>query len=113
MAVTELIIMLQLTKEGAMVIIEQSPLSNGAHRNQSGNFRTIPEGWLPVHSSIEEEAKSYLPFIVIDEIKAGYIMAVSQGEIPEPEPEPEPEPQASDTEVLNTLLGVETEDTNG
>lgn len=26
--------------------------------------------------------------------------------LPEPEPEPEPEPQATDTEVLNALLGV-------
>ena len=30
-----------------------------------------------------------------------------------PEPEPEPEPQATDTEVLNALLGIETEETNG
>lgn len=86
-----------------MLIIEQSALENGAHRSQNG-AKVIPEGWLPVLTSIEEEALGYLPFIVIDEVERGYITAVSQGEIPPAEPEPEPE--ASDTEVLNTLLGV-------
>lgn len=87
-----------------MLIIEQAALENGAHRNQQGTFRDIPEGWLPVMPSIEAEALGYLPFINIDEVERGYITAVSQGEIPPVEPEPEPEP--TDTEVLNTLLGV-------
>lgn len=87
-----------------MLIIEQAALENGAHRNQTGIFRDIPDGWLPVLPSIEAEARSYLPYIVIDEVDRGWIVAVSQGTIPEPEPEPEPEP--TDTEVLNALLGV-------
>ena len=74
-----------------MLIIEQAALENGAHRNQTGNFLEIPEGWLPVLPSIEAEARSYLPFIVLDEVDRGWIVAVSQGTIPEPEPEPEPE----------------------
>lgn len=90
-----------------MLIIEQAALKNGAHRNQQGTFREIPEGWLPVMPSIEAEAVGYLPFIVIDEVERGWITAVSQGTIPEPEPEPELPP--TDTEVLNALLGV-TED---
>ena len=87
-----------------MLIIEQAAQENGAHRNQTGNFLEIPEGWLPVLPSIEAKARSYLPFIVLDEVDQGWIQAVSQGTIPEPEPEPEPEP--TDTEVLNALLGV-------
>lgn len=90
-----------------MLIIEQAALENGAHRNQQGTFREIPEGWLPVMPSIEAEALQYLPFIVIDEVERGWITKVSQGTVPEPEPEPERPP--TDTEVLNALLGV-TED---
>lgn len=69
-----------------MLLIEQTALPNGAHRNQRGNFRTVPEGWLPVMPSIEAEAVGYLPFIVIDEVEQGWITKVSQGEIPEQEP---------------------------
>lgn len=87
-----------------MLIIEQAALENGAHRNQQGTFREIPEGWLPVMPSIEAEAVGYLPFIVIDEVERGWITKVSQGTVPEPEPEPERPP--TDTEVLNALLGV-------
>lgn len=90
-----------------MLIIEQAALENGAHRNQQGTFREIPEGWLPVMPSIEAEAIGYLPFINIDTVERGWITAVSQGTVPEPEPEPERPP--TDTEVLNALLGV-TED---
>lgn len=90
-----------------MLIIEQAALENGAHRNQTGTFRTIPAGWLPVMPSIEAEATGYLPFIVIDTVERGWITEVSQGTVPEPEPEPERPP--TDTEVLNALLGV-TED---
>lgn len=79
-----------------MLIIEQAALKNGAHRNQTGTFREIPEGWLPVMPSIEAEALGYLPFINIDEVERGWITAVSQGTIPEPEPEPEPEPTETD-----------------
>lgn len=79
-----------------MLIIEQAALENGAHRNQQGTFREIPEGWLPVMPSIEAEAVGYLPFIVIDEVERGWITKVSQGTVPEPEPEPEPEPTETD-----------------
>ena len=75
-----------------MLIIEHAALENGAHRNQTGTFREIPEGWLPVMPTIEAEAVGYLPFIVIDEVERGWITKVSQGTVPEPEPEPEPAP---------------------
>ena len=36
-----------------MNIIEISPLSNGAHRNQTGSFATVPIGWAIIPNDIE------------------------------------------------------------
>ena len=36
-----------------MNIIEISPLSNGAHRNQTGSFTTVPIGWAIIPNDIE------------------------------------------------------------
>ena len=38
-----------------MVIIEIKTLENGSHRNQSGNIKTIPEGWAVVPDDMECE----------------------------------------------------------
>lgn len=35
-----------------MKIIEIAPLENGAHRNQSDSFRTIPAGWAVIPDSM-------------------------------------------------------------
>lgn len=84
-----------------MLIIEIAALENGAHRNQTGTFRTIPDGWAEVPSSIE--IPDTFPFVNI-EVEDGVVTSMTAGVVPEPEPMPEPEP--TDTEVLNTLLGV-------
>ena len=84
-----------------MLIIEIAALENGAHRNQTGTFRTIPDGWAEVPSSIE--IPDAFPFVDI-EVENGVVTSMTAGVVPEPEPEPEPEP--TDTEVLNALLGV-------
>lgn len=84
-----------------MLIIEITAQSNGAHRNQSGTFRAIPDGWAEVPSSIE--IPDTFPFVNI-EVENGVVTSMNAGVAPEPEPEPEPEP--TDTEVLNALLGV-------
>ena len=84
-----------------MLIIEITALENGAHRNQTGAFRTIPDGWAEVPSSIE--IPDTFPFVDI-EVENGVVTSMTAGVVPEPEPEPEPEP--TDTEVLNALLGV-------
>ena len=84
-----------------MLIIEIETQENGAHRNQTGTFRTIPQGWAEVPSSIE--IPDTFPFVNI-EVENGVVTSMTAGVVPEPEPEPEPEP--TDTEVLNTLLGV-------
>ena len=84
-----------------MLIIEIAALENGAHRNQIGTFRTIPEGWAEVPSSIT--IPGTFPFVNI-EVEDGVVTSMTAVVVPEPEPEPEPEP--TDTEVLNALLGV-------
>ena len=72
-----------------MQIIEISALPNGAHRNQTGDFRTIPEGWAVVPE--EMEIPETFPFVNI-ETEDGVVTSMTAGTVPEPEPEPEPEP---------------------
>lgn len=84
-----------------MTIIEIAPLENGAHRNQSGTIRTVPEGWAVIPDTIT--IPDTFPFVDIT-VAEGVVTSMTAGIVPEPEPEPEPE--ATDTEVLNTLLGV-------
>ena len=86
-----------------MRIIEIEPLPNGSHRNQAGNFKSIPDGWAVVPKNMECEN---FPFgeIEIEEVKG--IMTVTKwiaGTIPKPTPMPEPEPTAEDK--LNALVG--------
>ena len=66
-----------------MLIIEISA-ANGAHRNQTGSFATIPDGWVVVPSEMETEAMGYLPYIDLT-VSGGAITAVAQGTIPEPD----------------------------
>lgn len=75
-----------------MLIIEIAALDNGAHRNQTGTFSAIPDGWAVIPDSMTTEN---FPFgeVVAEEIDG--VMTVTKwtaGTIPEPEPEPEPEP---------------------
>lgn len=84
-----------------MTIIEISALENGAHRNQTGNMCTIPDGWAVIPDGMETEN---FPFgdVTVEEING--VMTVTSwtpGEIPEPEPEPEPEPTTD--ERINNL----------
>ena len=72
-----------------MQIIEITALPNGAHRNQTGDFRTIPEGWAVVPE--EMEIPETFPFVNI-ETEDGVVTSMTAGTVPEPEPEPEPEP---------------------
>ena len=84
-----------------MLIIEITALDNGAHRNQTGTFRTIPAGWAMIPDSME--IPDTFPFVDIT-VDGQTVTSMTAGVVPEPEPQPEPEP--TDTEVLNTLLGV-------
>lgn len=88
-----------------MRIIEIAALSNGAHRNQTGTFSTIPSGWAVIPDSIA--TPDTFPFVDI-EVEDGVVTAMTAGTVPEPEPEPEPEPTAeeriSSLEAENHLL---------
>ena len=75
-----------------MKIIEIAALDNGAHRNQTGNFSAIPDGWAIIPDGMETPN---FPFGKVEVAEINGVMTVAKwtaGTIPEPEPEPEPEP---------------------
>ena len=76
-------------------IIEILPLSNGAHRNQTGNLDAVPEGWaeIPVGLTVPDT----FPFVSVT-AKNGIVTSITAGQVPEPEPTPTP--AATDTERL-------------
>lgn len=90
-----------------MQIIEIAALENGAHRNMTyNNGGTVPEGWAIVPVGLDTPN---FPFgnLTVDEQTPPVVLTWEPLPIPEPEPvEPEPEGEPTDTEVLNTLLGV-------
>lgn len=111
-----------------MRIIEIEALDNGAHRNQTGNFKTIPEGYALIPDGMT--IPSTFPFVnieVAEEIRykkertlneetekyetndipytVTVVTSMTEGVMPEPEPVPEAEPTTA--EILDTLLGVE------
>ena len=86
-----------------MRIIEIKTLENGSHRNQTGNFKNIPDGWAVIPDDMECEN---FPFGKITTKNIDGVMTVTRwtaGTLPEPEPIPEPEPTAED--MLNALVG--------
>lgn len=85
-----------------MRIIEIAPLENGAHRNQSGLFRTIPTGWAVIPNNM---ATDNFPFgeVVAEEIDG--VMTVTSwvaGEIPV-----EQEPVLTPTEQRENAYNTE------
>ena len=66
-----------------MLIIEIAA-TNGAHRNQTGNFSAVPDGWAIVPLELEAETMGYLPYIDLT-VSDGVVTAVAQGTIPEPD----------------------------
>ena len=91
-----------------MLIIEIAALENGAHRNQTGDLRTIPEGWAVVPESIE--VPDTFPFVDI-EVEGQTVTSMTPGVVPEPEPAPEPEPTQLDlieAQVTYTAMMTDT-----
>lgn len=76
-----------------MIIIEITALDNGAHRNQTGTFSTVPDGWAVIPDSIA--IPDTFPFVII-EVDGQTVTSMTAGTVPEPEPEPEPEPSTED-----------------
>lgn len=68
-----------------MLIIEIQPLENGAHRNQTCNLSTIPEGWAVVPDSIK--IPDTFPFVDI-EVDGQTVISMTAGIVPESESEP-------------------------
>lgn len=87
-----------------MRIIEIVALSNGAHRNQTGTFSAVSDGWAVIPDDIP--IPDTFPFVNI-EVDGQTVTSMTAGTVPEPEPAPELEPTAD--EVLNALLGVNEE----
>ena len=56
-----------------MKIIEIQPLANGAHRNQEGGLRTVPEGWAVIPDGME--IPETFPFVDI-QVEDGVIQSV-------------------------------------
>lgn len=84
-----------------MRTIEITPLSNGAHRNQSGLISKVPSGWAVIPSDMV--IPETFPFVDIV-VEGGVVTEMTPGVVPEPEPMPTPEPGTDD--ILNALLGV-------
>ena len=87
-----------------MLIIEIAALDNGAHRNQTSTFSTIPDGWAVIPDGMETPN---FPFGEVEVSEINGVMTVTKwtaGTVPEPEPEPELEPTTE--EILNAMLGV-------
>jgi len=94
-----------------MRIIEIAPLSNGAHRNQSGGVSVVPSGWAVIPDDMECEN---FPFGEVEVAEVNGVMTVAKwtpGEMPEPEPIPDPEPTQLDiieAQVTYTAMMTDT-----
>ena len=76
-------------------IIEVTPLSNGGHRNQAGDFDEVPVGWAEIPIGLT--VPNTFPFVNIA-AKDGVVTSITAGTVPAPEPAPPPVP--TETEKL-------------
>ena len=88
-----------------MKIIEIKTLDNGAHRNQSGQFSSIPSGWAVIPDTLDT---SNFPFgeVTAEEVN-GVMTCTSWTPLPIPEPEPIPESEDTEAVVMETMLDHE------
>ena len=94
-----------------MDIIEIKALDNGAHRNQGGDFATIPNGWAVIPESMETPN---FPFGKIEVEEIDGVMTVTKwvaGTMPEAKKKEEPvseiERLRADIDFLSLMTGVE------
>lgn len=73
-----------------MNIIEIIALSNGAHRNQTYNGATVPDGWAVIPDGME--IPDTFPFVNLT-VDGQTVTSMTAGVVPEPE---EPEPTSED-----------------
>lgn len=92
-----------------MRIIEINALSNGAHRNQTGTFYIVSDGWAVVPDDMETEN---FPFgeVTAEEVN-GVPTVTTWTPLPMPDPAPETEPETEAT-VWDELDAAYTEGVN-
>ena len=94
-----------------MNIIEIKALDNGSHRNQIGDFKTIPEGWAVIPYDLETP-NFPCGEVVVEEInRVMTVIKWTAAEIPEIE-EPEPpiseyEQLRADVDYISAMTGVD------
>ena len=93
-----------------MTIIEIKALGNGAHKNQTGDFNIIPEGWAVIPDDMETEN---FPFGEVEVKEIDGVITVTKwvaGEIPEIEegesPISELEQLRADIDYIALMKGV-------
>lgn len=92
-----------------MQIIEITPLSNGAHNNQTSSaIKAPPPGWaeIPAGMAVPET----FPFLDI-EVEGNVVVKMTAGTVPEPEPAAEPAPTQLDrieAQVAYTAMMTDT-----
>ena len=67
-----------------MRIIEIEAQDNGAHRNQTGSFSIIPDGWALIPATVA--VPDSFPFVDI-EVKGKVVVGMTAREVPEVEEE--------------------------
>lgn len=94
-----------------MQIIEIQSLKNGAHKNQSGDFYNIPEGWAVIPDNIKTPN---FPFGEVEVEEINGVMTVTRwiaGVVPEVEESEEPisefEQLRADIDYLALMTEVE------
>ena len=85
-----------------MKIIEITALDNGSHRNQTGSFTTVPDGWAIIPDDMETPNFPFGEVTVDDTQTPPIVTSWTAGTIPEPEPEPEPTPSQLRENAYNT-----------
>ena len=93
-----------------MKIIEVQTLSNGGHRNQTGNFTNIPNGWAVIPDTMQIDN---FPFGEFETQEIDGVLTVTNwtpGNVPETPPAPEPitldeRVTALESAVLELALG--------
>lgn len=83
-----------------MNIIEIVALSNGAHRNQTYNGATVPDGWAVIPESMA--VPDTFPFVNLT-VDGQTVTSMAAGIVPEPD---EPEPTTEDI-TLDLLAELE------
>jgi len=85
-----------------MKIIEIAPLSNGAHRNQTGRLSAIPDGWAQIPDDMAYP--DTFPFVHLT-VDGGVVTAMEAITLPAPEPSPTQDNPEAD--MLETALDHE------